>query len=79
MDGLSAAASVIAVIQISEEVVSRSSRYYKAVKNAKSDIENLLRELSRTREVCFRGVFEIGTEYVVSMLNCNDLGRKSGD
>ena len=49
MDGISAA-SVIAVIQISEEVVLRSSQYYKAVKNAKSDID-LLRELSNLKTV----------------------------
>jgi hypothetical protein len=46
MDGLSAAASVIAVIQISEEVISLCSQYLKAVKNAKSDIVRLQGELS---------------------------------
>jgi hypothetical protein len=54
MDGLSAAASVIAVIQISEEVVSRSSRYYKAVKHTKADIEDLFRELSGLKTVVER-------------------------
>ena len=54
MDGLSAAASIIAVVQISEEVVSRSSRYYKAVKNAKSDIDSLLKELSGLKTVIER-------------------------
>jgi hypothetical protein len=51
MDGLSAAASVIAVIQISEDVVSLCSRYLKAVKNAKSDIVRLQGELSSLKPV----------------------------
>ena len=45
MDGLSAAASVIAVIQISERVASLCSQYFTVVKNAKSDIERLQGEL----------------------------------
>src|ERR1700753_3647942 len=45
MDGLSAAASVIAIIQITESAVSLCSRYFKAVKNAKHDIELLQEEL----------------------------------
>ncbi|KAH8698504.1 ankyrin repeat-containing domain protein [Talaromyces proteolyticus] len=45
MDGLSAAASVIAVIQITGTVVSLCSDYLKAVKNAKHDIERLQGEL----------------------------------
>jgi hypothetical protein len=51
MDGLSAAASVIAVIQISEDVVSLCSQYLKAVKNAKSDIVRLQAELSSLKPV----------------------------
>jgi hypothetical protein len=51
MDGLSAAASVIAVIQISEDVVSLCSQYLKAVKNAKSDIVRLQGELSSLKPV----------------------------
>ena len=46
MDGLSAAASVIAVIQISGSVASLCSQYFKAVKNAKTDIERLQGELN---------------------------------
>ena len=51
MDGLSAAASIIAVIQISEEVALLCSKYLKAVKNAKSDIERLQGELSNLKPV----------------------------
>ena len=51
MDGLSAAASVIAVIQISESVASLCSQYFTAVKNAKPDIERLQGELSSLKTV----------------------------
>jgi hypothetical protein len=51
MDVLSAAASVIAVIQISESVASLCSRYFTAVKNAKPDIERLQGELGRLKTV----------------------------
>ena len=51
MDGLSAAASVIAVIQISEDVVSLCSQYLNAVKNAKSDIVRLRDELTSLNSV----------------------------
>ncbi|KAE8440485.1 hypothetical protein EG329_007429 [Mollisiaceae sp. DMI_Dod_QoI] len=51
MDGLSAAASVIAVIQISEDIVSLCSQYLKAVKNAKSDIVRLQGDLSNLKTV----------------------------
>lgn len=54
MDGLSAAASVIAVIQISEDVVSLCSKYLKAVKNAKPDIERLQAELNNLK-ITLRG------------------------
>ncbi|KAK4220807.1 hypothetical protein QBC38DRAFT_163141 [Podospora fimiseda] len=46
MDG---AASVIAVIQLVERVGTLCSKYIKAVKNAKSDIERLQGELDRLR------------------------------
>jgi hypothetical protein len=51
MDGLSAAASVIAIIQISEDVLLLCSQYLKAVKNAKSDIVRLQDELSSLKLV----------------------------
>lgn len=45
MDGLSAAASVIAVIQIAEDVCSKLQQYMWAVKDAKKDIERLRDEV----------------------------------
>jgi hypothetical protein len=46
MDGLSGAASVIAVIDISAKIVSLCFRYSMAVKDAKDDIERVQRKLS---------------------------------
>lgn len=51
MDGLSAAGSVIAVIQISDRVVSLCSQYLKAVRKAKRDIKRLQGELGRLKTV----------------------------
>jgi hypothetical protein len=46
MDGLSSAASVIAVIDISAKIVSLCFQYSVAVKGAKDDIERVQRKLS---------------------------------
>jgi ankyrin repeat domain-containing protein 50 len=42
MDGLSAAASIIAVLQISESVISACRQYYKTAKNARKDILEII-------------------------------------
>ena len=47
MDGVSGAASVIAVVDLSAKVVSLCSQYYTTVKNAKADIEQLQEEINR--------------------------------
>jgi hypothetical protein len=46
MDVLSVAASIITDVQLSEDVASLCSRYFKAVKNAKRDMERLQGEFS---------------------------------
>ncbi|KAJ3457025.1 hypothetical protein MRS44_014166 [Fusarium solani] len=46
MEGLGAAASVIAVVDMSAKVASLCTDYFKAVKNARSDIECLQSELA---------------------------------
>ena len=51
MDVLSVAASIIAGIQLLENVASLCSRYFTAVKNAKRDMERLQGELSRLKVV----------------------------
>jgi hypothetical protein len=45
MDGLSGAASVIAVIDISAKITAACYQYYTAVKNAKDDIERMQRKV----------------------------------
>lgn len=45
MDGLSGAASVIAVIDISAKIFSLCSEYFEAVKDAKDDIERVQRKV----------------------------------
>ena len=51
MDGISAAASVIAVIEISGQVYSLCSKYYLEVKDARKDIKSLREELASLDEV----------------------------
>ena len=45
MDGVSAAASLVALIEISVKVVSLCAEYYAAVKHAKTDIDRFCSEL----------------------------------
>jgi len=51
MDGLSGAASVIAVVDISAKIASLCLQYSVAVKNAKEDIERLQRKVNDIKDV----------------------------
>lgn len=51
MDGLSAAASVIAVIQISAQVFDLCRTYYLNVKDARKDIQRLQNEITSLQDV----------------------------
>lgn len=51
MDGVSAAANIIAVLQLVEKIALLISQYVKAVKSAKTDIERLQREIEGLRHV----------------------------
>jgi hypothetical protein len=51
MDGLSAAASVIALIQISSQVFDLCRTYYLNVKDARKDIERLRNEITALQDV----------------------------
>ena len=51
MDGLSAAASVIAVVQISGQVFGLCWEYYSEVKDAKEDIKRLRDEVKSLQDV----------------------------
>ncbi|KAF4979066.1 hypothetical protein FDECE_18120 [Fusarium decemcellulare] len=54
MDGLSVAANIIAVVELTAKVASLCVQYSTAVKNARSDIERLQRELNSLEAVLFR-------------------------
>jgi hypothetical protein len=66
MDGLSGAASVIAVIDISAKIVSLCFRYSMAVKDAKDDIEHVQRKLSDITHIL---------EQIKQLLNSQDKTR----
>ena len=51
MDGLSAAASVIAVIDLSAKIISLCLQYSNAVKNSRKDIERLQKKVSTIKNV----------------------------
>lgn len=51
MEGISGAASVIAVIEISAKITSLCIQYSVAVKNAKKDIQHLQRKVSDIKDV----------------------------
>jgi len=51
MDGLSASASIIIVIQVSGQIFSLCWDYYFAVKDARDDIQLLLNELTALQDV----------------------------
>jgi hypothetical protein len=51
MDGLSGAASVIAVIDISAKITAACYQYYTAVKDAKDDVERVQRKVSNITHV----------------------------
>lgn len=57
MEGLSAAASVIAVIDVSAKVASFCSQYINAVKSAKEDIQSL-----QTTVHNIRNIFEVANQ-----------------
>lgn len=51
MDGISAAASIIAVIQISGQVINLCRTYYSGVRGAKMDIQRLREEITSLQTV----------------------------
>jgi ankyrin repeat domain-containing protein 50 len=54
MDGLSTAASVIAVIQISSQIFDFCRTYYLNVKDARNDIQRLQNEITSLQDVLVR-------------------------
>jgi hypothetical protein len=67
MDGLSAAASVIAVIQITAQVFDLCRAYYLNVKDARKDIQRLRNEVSSFQDILV-GVVDLANEPLSSPL-----------
>ena len=51
MDGLSGAASIIAVIDVSAKIISLCFQYSNAVRNSRNDIERLQKKVSNIKDV----------------------------
>ena len=51
MDGVSAAASVVALVKTSLKIISLYAEYYSYVKNIKKDIDRLCLEVKALRSV----------------------------
>ena len=51
MDGLSGAASVVAVIDVSAKIISLCFQYSTAVKNSRKDIERLQKKVSNIKDL----------------------------
>lgn len=51
MDGLSGAASIIAVIDISAKIISLCSQYSSAVRNSRKDVDRLQKKVTNVRDV----------------------------
>lgn len=66
MDVLSVAASVVAIIQLSNEIIKGSRKYYIVAKNASKDIKHLLDELESFRQA-LNGLNEIVTKAETSV------------
>jgi hypothetical protein len=58
MDGIGAASSVIAVVELSSKVVSLCSQYYRAVKKAKQDIMRL-QGVVENLSIIFKDVYDM--------------------
>src|SRR4051794_25039094 len=73
MDGLSGAASIIAVVNLSATIASRCLQYSIVVKNAKEDIGSLQREVSRIRDVLGGGEELLGGPGEMRLLTSQKL------
>ena len=51
MDGLSGAASIIAVIDVSAKIISLCSKYLIAVRNSRKDIDRFQKKVTKIRDV----------------------------
>jgi hypothetical protein len=78
MDGLSAAASVIAVIQISAQVFDLCRTYYLNVKDARKDIQRLRNEMNSLQDVLVNVVDLANAPESASLKILNLVNKQDG-
>jgi hypothetical protein len=78
MDGLSAAASVIAVIQISSQIFDLCRTYYTNVRDARKDIERLRTEITSLQDVLANVIDLTDDPNSSSLRTLNILNQEDG-
>jgi hypothetical protein len=78
MDGLSAAASVIAVIQISAQVFDLCRTYYLNVKDARKDIQRLRNEVNSLQDILVNVVDLANAPQSSSLRTLSIINQKDG-
>lgn len=78
MDGLSAAASVIAVIQVSSQVFDLCWTYYINVKDARKDIQRLRNEITALQDVLVNVADLIDDPNSSSLKALNSISQEGG-
>jgi hypothetical protein len=78
MDGLSAAASVIAVIQISSQIFDLCRTYYLNVKEARQDIDRLRNEAASLQDVLVHVVDLTNDPNASSLRTLDPINREDG-
>lgn len=79
MDGLSAAASVIAVVDVSAKVLILCSQYYKAVASARADIGRLQGQVQGIKTTLDHARDLIESPQGVSLSTSRDLEKQLGE
>ncbi|TVY35584.1 hypothetical protein LSUB1_G005613 [Lachnellula subtilissima] len=77
MDGLSAAASVVALVQISGQIYNLCQTYYSGVKSAREDIRRLRNEVTSLQDV-LNGVADLADSPASAKLAVLDLLNQPG-
>jgi len=78
MDGLSAAASVVAVIQISAQLFDLCRTYYLNVKDARKDIERLRNEITSLQDILVNVVDLANTSQSTSLQTLKLIDQDDG-
>ena len=78
MDGLSTAASVVALIQISAQVFDLCRNYYLNVKDARKDIERLRNEVNSLQDVLVKVIDLTEAPESASLQTLNIINQEDG-